>query len=97
MDSDGDRTRAIVNDKTTAFPSAQVMEAKEAKKVARPQRKLEGRDRCAVMVSQYKVGEEGKLRGEAMAEGQEDAWRHGSDAYGEAGKETSGDPQAENK
>ncbi|KAG0633517.1 hypothetical protein HOY80DRAFT_1104888 [Tuber brumale] len=82
MDFHDDGAWTVVNDKTTAFLRARKKdETKEAKKVARLQRKLEARYRHAAKVSQHEVEKERKLQEEAMAEReQQDAQGDGSGA-----------------
>ncbi|KAG0634135.1 mitochondrial small ribosomal subunit Rsm22-domain-containing protein [Tuber brumale] len=66
-DPHGDGVRAIVKDKRTTLLKAQKKKKKEAKKVARLQRKLGARERHAEMVNQHKEEKERRLQ-KAMTE-----------------------------
>ncbi|KAG0130299.1 mitochondrial small ribosomal subunit Rsm22-domain-containing protein [Tuber indicum] len=69
MDPYGDGVRAIVKDRTTTFLKARKKQLKEAKKVARLQRKkeLEVRETHAEMLRRHKKEKERKLQEKEMA------------------------------
>ncbi|KAG0138539.1 mitochondrial small ribosomal subunit Rsm22-domain-containing protein [Tuber indicum] len=67
-DPHGDGVRAIFKDKTTAFLKAQKKKAREARRAAKLQKKLEARKMHDEMVRQQKEEKEGKQREKLMAE-----------------------------